>query len=138
VDSIDTLRARVDEMMAQVRRMTHEMGDTRKKILEVTATARSEDGLVTATVGPRGHLLELEIDPRIYRRPNSALLAQTIVETVRVAVEQAGQEVFQLLDSFAPEGIGPDAVMKSIGMPDDLVRQHDADVLKAREAQDGE
>ena len=50
---------------------------TQREIFEVTGTAWSDDRFVKAVVGPRGQLVELELDPRIYRRPNSTALAAT-------------------------------------------------------------
>jgi DNA-binding protein YbaB len=135
VDPHGDVKARVDQMMAHVRRMTHEMGDVQNKLIRITGTASSADGLITATVGPRGHLISLEIDAKIYRRPDSALLAQTIVDTVRQAIEQASEEVQKLYEEFVPEEFGARKIMAGIGLPKDLMRQHDADVLKSREAQ---
>ncbi|ONI67114.1 hypothetical protein BWI15_28515 [Kribbella sp. ALI-6-A] len=62
----------------------------------VRATADSDDGLVSATVGGRGELLDLVLDPRIYRSTDSTALAETILGTVRDAVELAADEAFEL------------------------------------------
>ena len=47
---------------------------TRQQILEIRGVAWSEDGLIKATVGPRGQLIDLEINPRVYRTPNSSAM----------------------------------------------------------------
>lgn len=130
------MRARLEQMMSQVRRMASDVNNVQKKMMRVTATVRSADGLVTATVGPRGHLIDLELDPRIYRRPNSGLLAQTIVDTVRQAVEQAANEVQDLLESTVPEDFHPDRINQALGLPKGALRQHDSVILKAREDED--
>ncbi|RBY86220.1 YbaB/EbfC family DNA-binding protein [Blastococcus sp. TF02A-26] len=65
----------------------------------VQATETSDDGLVSVTVGPRGDLLRLDLDPRIYRRPDSRRLADTITETVHRAARAAQDRVVEV---FAP------------------------------------
>src|SRR4051812_42306388 len=78
-------------------------GELQQKLRAVTATVSSEDGSVTATVGPRGQLLKLELDPRISRRPDSGRLAATITETIRNATEQAMATVTELCKPFVPD-----------------------------------
>lgn len=58
-----------------------------------TASAESDDGLITATVGGRGELLALTLDPRVFRVADSRLLAARITRTVRDAVEQVRARV---------------------------------------------
>lgn len=130
------MRARVEYMMGEVRRMTTSIPDVQKKLLSVTATATSEDGLVTATVGPRGQLVDLEIDAKIYRRPNSALLAQTILKTVRDAVEQGLAETRQIIEGLAPKELPVDKAIARTGMPTDMLKQHDSELLKLPELRD--
>ncbi|MDG4831849.1 YbaB/EbfC family nucleoid-associated protein [Solwaraspora sp. WMMD1047] len=67
-----------------------------RRIGEVRVTAESDDGLVTATVGGRGELVELALDPRVYRDPDSRLLARLITETIRRAGALAADQVFAL------------------------------------------
>ncbi len=122
--------------MMQVRRMATEASTVQKRMMRVTAKVTSDDGLITATVGPRGHLIDLEIDPKIYRRPNSAQLAVTIVETVRQAVEQAANEVQDLLEGTIPDDFSPDRISEAFGVPKGMMRKHDAVILKAQEEED--
>src|SRR4051812_21342052 len=68
---LPAMRARADELMLQFDRMRSGVGDLQRKLKAVEATVTSEDGLVTATVGPRGQVVKVEFDPRIYRRPDS-------------------------------------------------------------------
>lgn len=93
------MRAYVDELQARFEKMTREGPAIQQKAAEVRATEKSADGLISATVGPRGDLLKLELDPRIYRRPDSQELAETITETVKAAGVKASEQV---LDLFAP------------------------------------
>ncbi len=132
------MKARLEQMMSQLRRMTTEAGSVQKKAMRITATVKSADDTVTATVGPRGHLIDLQLDPKIYRRPNSAQLAQTIVQTVREAVEQAMNEGQDLLETVLPEEIQLDNLSEAWGLPKGGLRKHDAVILKAQEDDDDE
>ncbi|GAA2427752.1 hypothetical protein GCM10010191_45830 [Actinomadura vinacea] len=68
----------------------------RERADTVQATAESEDGLVSATVGSRGRLLHLDLDVRIFRAPDSRALAATISETLGRAREKAGKDLAAL------------------------------------------
>jgi DNA-binding protein YbaB len=89
-------------MLGDLQKATAELPNTRKKMLQVTGTAWSPDRMIKAVVGPRGHLLELEIDPRLLRQPNAKALSAAIVQTVRAAVEEAGQRSSDLLQESLP------------------------------------
>ncbi|XVV01241.1 YbaB/EbfC family nucleoid-associated protein [Actinosynnema sp. CA-248983] len=77
----------------------------RDRLAAVRATARSRDGLVTATTSGRGELLGLVIDPGVYRHPDSRGLAESVTDAVHRATEQAQREAFALARPFLP----PDA-----------------------------
>lgn len=113
-------------MVADLRRATARIPEIQREMLAVTGSARSDDGMVKAVVGPRGHLLELEIDPQVYRQPNSRALAATIVQTVRAAVAEAGQKSRKLMEESLPADMRPG----KLGASDltDFVGSHDADV----------
>ncbi|HEY2793592.1 MAG TPA: YbaB/EbfC family nucleoid-associated protein [Micromonosporaceae bacterium] len=122
----------LESMIGDLRRSISSIGDVQRRLMHVTGTAWSEDRLVKAVVGPRGQLIELEIDPRVYRTPNSKALAATIVATVHAAVENVLRDGAEILDQHLPSdaGIGID----SPGMR--MARRHDADVLKEADAED--
>lgn len=101
---IEALRARADELMAQFERMRSGVGDLQQQLKAVDVTVVSEDGLVTVTVGPNGHVTKVEFDPRIYRRPDSKELSATVTETIQRATEAALAEVEELLQPFVPDG----------------------------------
>lgn len=87
------LRVRADELIGELDRLRTGMGDLQQRLRQITATATSSDGYVTAVVGPRGHLIRLTLDPRIYRRPDSKQLATTIAKTIQQAAEDATAQV---------------------------------------------
>ncbi len=100
---LPAMRAQADELMAQFERMRSGLGDLQQKLKAVAATVTSDDGLVTATVGPRGQVVKVEFDPRIYRRPNSKELSATVTETIRKATAKAMAEVEELTRPFVPD-----------------------------------
>lgn len=100
---LPAMRAQADELMARFERMRSGLGDLQQQLKAVTATVTSEDGLVKATVGPRGQVIRVEFDPRIYRRPNSKELSITVTETIRKAAEQAMARVEELCRPFVPD-----------------------------------
>ena len=122
------------EMVGDLKRSLDNVGDAQKKLMRVTGTAWSDDRLVKAVVGPRGQLIELELDPRIYRKPNSKLLSATIVDTVRKAVEQAMAKTEEIMEESLPK----DVRLSKVGdLPmADFNRTHDADLAKKLEVDD--
>jgi len=102
---------------------------TRQQIMEITGTAWSEDRLIKAVVGPRGQLIELEIDPRVYRTPNSKALAASIMSTVRAAVEDANKQTKEIVEKVMPKDRGLGLIGKTDF--DVLMESHDADLPKA-------
>jgi DNA-binding protein YbaB len=101
------------------------MAEMQRRMLTINGVAWSDDRLVKAVVGPRGHLIELDIDPRVYRTPNSQALATTIVKT---AIEQTQEQAEELMGELVPSdarSAGSDvagAKMRALG------RTHDADL----------
>lgn len=107
--------------------------------LSVTGTAWSKDGLVKAVVGPRGHLIELDLDPRVYRTPNSKALSATILATVRAATDDALTKTGEILDRTVPADLRARAAGGRLDMWR-VGRMHDADVrdeLRQEEDVDG-
>lgn len=96
------LRALAEELTGQVAKLRTGMVDMRNEINALTATVKSPDGYVTATVGPRGQLVRLQLDPRIYRTPDSTALATTITQTVQKAAAEAAKKVEAVAAKYAP------------------------------------
>jgi DNA-binding protein YbaB len=108
---------------------------TRQQVLEITGTAWSDDRLVKAVVGPRGQLIELEIDPRVFRTPNSKALSASILSTVRAAVEDANQKTREIVDKAMPKDRG----LGLLGATDfdQMMSSHDADLPRVLKKEDG-
>jgi DNA-binding protein YbaB len=126
----DAVRGKVDDLRAAM----HNLENTQRKMFKVTGVAWSDDRMVKAVVGPRGQLIDLEIDPRVYRKPNSKALSASILSTVRRAVEEATRQMMAILDESVPSDMRVDR----IGSLDvrQLMRSHDVDL--PREEGDGD
>ncbi len=96
------LRAYASELQEQFRKIRGGIADMQKEMNAVTATAKSADGYVTATVGPRGQVLKLVLDPRVYRKPDATKLAETITDTLRKAAQAAAKQVEVVSGKYAP------------------------------------
>lgn len=113
------------------------VADTQRRMMAVTGTAWSDDRMVKAVVGPRGQLIDLEIDPRVYRKPNSKALAASILSTVRAAVDLAMKQAKEIVEQAmpnVPDMIRPGAT-KGVDMRQ-LIQSHDADLKKIAEESD--
>ena len=67
-DANQALRARFDEVYGQYQRLRVGLDDLQRTARRVAGSRpSSDDGLVTATVGPRGQLVTLQLDRRAYR-----------------------------------------------------------------------
>lgn len=99
------------------------LSDTQRKLMSLRGVAWSDDGLVKAEVGPRGQLIDVEIDPRVFRHPDSQALRRAIMEAVSAAIQEVteqmqdimfGQlppEYAELRAQFQPDGDDPIAQM---------------------------
>ncbi|GGO77448.1 YbaB/EbfC family nucleoid-associated protein [Nonomuraea cavernae] len=93
------MQAYAEELRTTFMRMQDEALELHAQARAVRVTETSADALVSATVGARGELIRLDLDPRIYRRPDSRQLADTITETVGRAAAKARERVVEI---FAP------------------------------------
>src|SRR4051812_40181107 len=75
-DANHALRARLDDVYGQSPRLRSGRDDMQRQLPELRVTAESDDGLIRATVGPRGELLDLRLDHRIYRDMDADALAR--------------------------------------------------------------
>ncbi|MEV5323260.1 YbaB/EbfC family nucleoid-associated protein [Nonomuraea sp. NPDC052634] len=96
------MRAYADELRETFTRLQEQGLELHAKAKAVQVTETSSDGLVSVTVGPRGDLIRLDLDPRIYRRPDARALADTIAATARKAAEAAQQRVMEIFEPVIP------------------------------------
>jgi DNA-binding protein YbaB len=96
------MEAQIDSMMDEYRRLRENLDAMQSELVKIQATAYSEDGHVVVTVGPRGHLLGIRIDPVVNRRPNTEQLSASIMEAVTAAAAMAAEEVAEITERYAP------------------------------------
>ncbi|GAA4231730.1 DNA-binding protein YbaB [Streptosporangium album] len=96
------LQAYADELRATFMRLQDEGAELHAKARAVQVTEKSGDGLISVTVGSRGELVRLDIDPRIYRRPDARALADSITETVQRAAATAQERIIEVFEPLIP------------------------------------
>jgi len=131
-DANRALRARFDEVYEQYQRLRSGMDELQQRLARTQISAESDDGLVRATVGPRGQLIELKLDPRIYRETNADALARKITRTVQQAAERSIDHVQRIVAEYLPPGSGAVDFLKDNNFGS-LMRRHDAALREAAE-----
>ncbi|MFI5935192.1 YbaB/EbfC family nucleoid-associated protein [Actinoplanes sp. NPDC051494] len=101
-DANHALRARFDDVRAQYDRLRSGMDELQQRLASMAVTVESPDGLVRATVGPRGQLIDLKLDRGIYREGDQDKLARTILATVEKAVARTTDEVQEIMKEYMP------------------------------------
>lgn len=96
------LQAYAEELRTTFMRLQDEGAELHAKARAVQVTETSRDGLVSVTVGSRGELVRLDIDPRIYRRPDARALADSITETVQRAAAKAQERIIEVFEPLIP------------------------------------
>lgn len=102
-DESRRMESEIDELMRGYRELRHNLQLMQEEILQVQATAYSQDGLVVVTVGPQGHLLGIRIDPLVNRRSGTDELSASIVEAVQAAAAMAAEQVSEITQRYAPD-----------------------------------
>src|SRR5262249_21987043 len=98
------IHAYADELEKRFRRLQEEGPKLQERARSLQVTEKSGDGLIAATVGARGELIRLDIDPRIYRRPDARALADDITETIKKAGAKGRGECGELFATLCPRG----------------------------------
>ncbi|MEV0146448.1 MULTISPECIES: YbaB/EbfC family nucleoid-associated protein [unclassified Nonomuraea] len=96
------MRAYADELRTMFQEIQDAGVELHAKARAIQVTETSRDGLVSVTVGARGELVRLDLDPRIYRRPDARHLADTIAETTRRAATRAQERVTEIFEPVIP------------------------------------
>jgi DNA-binding protein YbaB len=93
------------EIAGDYRRRLDELRQMQHDVRQVTATARTRDGLVSVEVGPQGQLRDIRFDPRVYERMSPQRLARTIKELTGEASNEAAGQAKQITAAFLPEDL---------------------------------
>ncbi|GAA3615665.1 hypothetical protein GCM10022419_121190 [Nonomuraea rosea] len=95
-------QAYADELRETFMRTRREATDLNARAQTIQITEKSADGLVSATVSVRGDLIRLDLDPRVFRRPDARGLADAITDTVQRAKAKAMEELVGLFEPVVP------------------------------------
>ncbi|GGN98952.1 hypothetical protein GCM10010112_92300 [Actinoplanes lobatus] len=101
-DPNHALRARFDDVVSQYQRLRLGLDDIQDRLARLSVTAESPDGLVKATVGARGQLVDLKLDREVYRRQDPDQLSRTILRTVEQAVAKTTDQVQAMVGEYLP------------------------------------
>ena len=82
--SAESALERIDEWERSMSRRAEQAQALAQQTAELTATARSRDGLVEVTIGPDGRVQRIDLDERT-RQQAAAATARTIMETLTAA-----------------------------------------------------
>lgn len=99
------------KMMKQAKQMQEQMGGLQEQIAEIEAEGTAGGGLVKITLGGKGEMRSLKIDPELFKEDDVEILEDLIIAAhteAKAKVEQAMQEKTQEMMS----GLGLPAGMK--------------------------
>jgi DNA-binding protein YbaB len=91
--------------LEQLKKAAEELPKTQERMKSITGVAWSGDRMVKVVVGPRGQLVDLEIDPRVFRRPDAAELRAKILSASAAAVGQVTDQVQEIMTERFPSDI---------------------------------
>jgi DNA-binding protein YbaB len=94
--------AELASLLEDYRRTRSRIDRLSADVAALTATARSADGSVTATVGRHGELCDLRIDPELARRLDLKTLTSRILEASGLAAGQARDQLGRTVAAAMP------------------------------------
>ncbi|GAA4252796.1 YbaB/EbfC family nucleoid-associated protein [Dactylosporangium darangshiense] len=94
--------ASLHSVVDDLKRAIGSLDETQKRIARITGTGYSPDRMVKVVVGPRGQLVDIEIDPRVFRNPDSRGLADAILVAARNAVNDANGKTTTIVNEAVP------------------------------------
>ena len=102
MDPVAESRQRLESLMEDAHKLLGNAAEMKRKLEELTVSTKSEDGFVVTTVDARGRLVQLDLDPRIYRSPNAGALSRQIIEAYQRAVDKVEQDSRTILEKYLP------------------------------------
>ncbi|MEW9553849.1 YbaB/EbfC family nucleoid-associated protein [Nonomuraea sp. NPDC050783] len=101
----DEFRLTIEALAKEYNQQAVRLREAYGKLSELTVTAESRDHMVSVTVGPRGQVQSIKLDPRVYRKLSPSQLARTIMEQIGAATAQVADRTKELMAPFVPEGL---------------------------------
>lgn len=99
------LRAQLEQLLGEYDKARSHLDTMQAAMREAKGEATSKDRSVSVTVGPRGNLIALTIEPRAYRQFSPSALATEITDLVKKATDLVTEEVAGVMAPFLPEGV---------------------------------
>jgi DNA-binding protein YbaB len=84
-------------MIEDLQKLAEDVSAARAAVADLRGIGESPDGVVRVTVDGDGQLVDLELDPRIYRVTDSAALAEVIKAAFGSALEDATRQAFDIM-----------------------------------------
>jgi DNA-binding protein YbaB len=98
--------AEVETMLGEYRSLRRRLERLNEHVATLTATARSADGCVVATVGPRGELAGLTIDAAMADRLGATEISRRVLEAAGAAAERQRGQLRAAMAEFLPPALG--------------------------------
>ncbi|WP_433247597.1 YbaB/EbfC family nucleoid-associated protein [Streptosporangium sp. CA-135522] len=92
----------LEKLIQEVNRQTEQVQNMHEKARDMSASATSEDGMVTVTVGARGDVRKIDFDPRVYRKLSPSELSATLIEQIGAATRTVSGELKETMQPLAP------------------------------------
>jgi DNA-binding protein YbaB len=118
MERIDAWKNRIDKLAVDTKAMSD-------RFQELRVTAADRDGIVEVTVDSVGALVDLRLTHRI-QRVSPDVVAQTIMDTIRVAKQQVASRAEEIIaDTVGTESPAARAITERVGKqlrgePDDV------------------
>jgi DNA-binding protein YbaB len=129
------LRARFDEVHDEYQRLRAGLDELQHRLADLRVRERSDDGQVTVTVGARGQVVSVDLDPAIYRDRDAGRLSRTITTTVNRATLAAVAATQELVAGYLPTSSGAVDFLRT-GEFGALLGRSDAAMRETGEARD--
>jgi DNA-binding protein YbaB len=103
-------QAHIDELLAEYRQKQADLKKLQETMASAEATVTAADDMVTVRVGPQGRLLDLQFNPRVYRRLSPSELAEAVLTAVQEATARVGDQVRTAMEPLRPDNAPYEAV----------------------------
>ncbi|MGV9303783.1 MULTISPECIES: YbaB/EbfC family nucleoid-associated protein [unclassified Nonomuraea] len=102
---MDEFSATLSELTEEYERQARRIKEAYAELNKVEVSVQSDDEMVTVTVGPRGQVRRIELNPRVYRRLSPTELANAITEQITRATAAVADRSRELVGPLLPEGL---------------------------------
>jgi DNA-binding protein YbaB len=99
------LRTQIEQLLGEYDKLKGNVSQLQQRLARAQGQAESKDGAIKLSVGPRGELRALQLDPRAYRRYSPSELAAQILELAGEATTDVQHQLDEVMTPFLPPGI---------------------------------